>query len=150
MSSKRSRKKSKYQKKVPTISQTHNISQKNVTIYIILYYFWNAWKKKRFYIDSDVFLADSVDLADSWHFFLIVWFFFWQSLEFAPPPASAAATAARGGSRNCGEKRARKIWNRWWKQNLNIQNKVRNTQPNPHYSAKNNVTIHVIVPFMPK
>ena len=28
-------KKSKYQKKVPTISQIHNISQKNVTIYII-------------------------------------------------------------------------------------------------------------------
>ena len=32
---KRSRKKSKYQKKVPTISQMHNISQKNVSIYII-------------------------------------------------------------------------------------------------------------------
>ena len=34
-------KKSKYQKKVPTISQIHNISQKNVTIYIIfLLFFW--------------------------------------------------------------------------------------------------------------
>ena len=32
-------KKSKYQKKVPTISQIHNISQKNVTIYIIFDFF---------------------------------------------------------------------------------------------------------------
>ena len=30
------------------------------------------------------------------------------------------------------------------------QNKVRNTQPNPHYSAKNNVAIRMIYTFMPK
>ena len=38
LSSKRFRKKTKYQKKVPTISQIHNISQKNVTIYIIFFF----------------------------------------------------------------------------------------------------------------
>ena len=36
------------------------------------------------------------------------------------------------------------------KKNQNIRNKVPTTQPNPQYSAKNNVTINVIAPFMPK
>ena len=36
------------------------------------------------------------------------------------------------------------------KQNQNTQKKVPTTQPNPQYSAKNNVSIHMIEAFMPK
>ena len=35
------------------------------------------------------------------------------------------------------------------KQNQNTQKKVPTTQPNPQYSAKNNVSIHMIETFMP-
>ena len=35
------------------------------------------------------------------------------------------------------------------KQNQNTQKKVPTTQPNPQYSAKNNVTMHMIDTFMP-
>ena len=35
------------------------------------------------------------------------------------------------------------------KQNQNTQKKVPTTQPNPQYSAKNNVSIHMIEAFMP-
>ena len=41
------------------------------------------------------------------------------------------------------------IFKRLRKQNQNIQTKVPTTQPNPQYSAKNNVTIHMIYTFMP-
>ena len=41
------------------------------------------------------------------------------------------------------------IFKRLRKQNQNIQTKVPTTHPNPQYSAKNNVTIHMIHTFMP-
>ena len=37
-----------------------------------------------------------------------------------------------------------------WKQRQDTQQKSRDTQPNPRYSAKNNVGMRMIAPFMPK
>ena len=48
-----------------------------------------------------------------------------------------------------GDPRRPYVFRRLRKQNQNIQTKVPTTQPNPQYSAKNNVTIHMIYTFMP-
>ena len=65
-----------------------------------------------YYIDSDVFLADIVGLADSWHFFLIFGFL-------------SPTTTSGKFSRNV------KLLSR----------KTQATQQNRRYSAKNNVAI---------
>ena len=63
----------------------------------------------------------------------------------APTTAGAAATAARRTPRQTLKFVLRAIT----KQNQNTQKKMPTTQPNPQYSAKNNVTIHMIYTFMP-
>ena len=117
----------------------------------------------KYYIDSDVFLADIVDLADSWNFFLIFWFFFaigWKCyififfkvrLKICRGSSSAFGLLGSPGkfSSELLKKWKYNIFKRLRKQNQNIQTKVPTTQPNPQYSAKNNVTIHMIYTFMP-
>ena len=63
----------------------------------------------------------------------------------APTTAGAAATAARRTTRQTLKFVLRAIT----KQNQNTQKKMPTTQPNPQYSAKNNVSIHMIEAFMP-
>ena len=103
------------------------------------------WHKRRYHMYSDVIFGWVLWIwLSSWHFVSDILIFFGNRLKIcrvAPTPASTAATAARRASRQ--------IFKRLPKKNQNIRNKVPTTQPNPQYSAKNNVTIHVIVPFMP-
>ena len=105
-----------------------------------------------------------MDLADSWHFFLIFWFFSWslarRNLNFGGFGLRRAAAEAawkraaprpeplRGGGQN--PQSLSFVLRAITKQNQNTQKKVPTTQPNPQYSAKNNVSIHMIEAFMPK
>ena len=104
-----------------------------------------------------------MDLADSWHFFLIFWFFSWslarRNLNFGGFGLSRAAAEAaqkrvvprpellRGGGQN--PQSLSFVLRAITKKNQNTQKKVLTTQPNPQYSAKNNVTIHMIGTVMP-
>ena len=75
----------------------------------------------------------------SWHFFLNILIFFAIAWKFA------------GGSEEAeGRRRPPANFQAIAKQNQNTQKKVPTTQPNPQYSAKNNVSIHMIEAFMPK
>ena len=62
--------------------------------------------------------------------------------------AAAEAAQKRGGGQN--PQTLTFVLRAITKQNQNTQKKVPTTQPNPQYSAKNNVSIHMIETFMPK
>ena len=66
-------------------------------------------------------------------------------------PAADAGALYRGLRRYAAEARNRdfKIISPIVKKSQDTQQKVRDTQPNPRYSAKNNVAMHMIATFMP-
>ena len=103
---------------------------------------------KRYYTDSDVFLADSGDFADITDFVADILTFFSRRLGEIENHVWA----------HCRARRARQCAQTWFsispslrEKNVKIlSNEVRDTQQNPRYSAKNNVAIRMIATFMPK
>ena len=131
-------------------------------------------KNERFGINSSIICIVTLFLAEycgfGWvvgTFFWVFWFCFaiackkklklWWSRGHPAGPsdlrsglrsALRASSGLRGG--NGGPACLPANFQAIAKKNQNIRNKVPTTQPNPQYSAKNNVTIHVIALFMPK
>ena len=111
---------------------------------------------KCYYTDSIIFLADNVDLADISHFFadnmmfFVILFQIWKSGVWIP-------TGPRGGAEAGAEPLGPvgihtpdfQIWNKITKNIMLLSKEVRDTQPNPRYSAKNNDAIRMIASFMP-
>ena len=107
-----------------------------------------------YYTDSIIFLADNVDLADILRFFadnmmfFVIWFQIWKSGVGIP-------TGPRGGVEAGAEPRGPvgiptpdfQIWNQITKNIMLLSKEVRDTQPNPRYSAKNNDAIRMIASF---
>ena len=124
--------------------------------------------KERYYTDSDVFLADSVDFADSSDFRADSWTFFhdgWAALKIAcghtagPEGRSGGRSEARSAERRperspegpavCPDVIFNLAQISWKKVQL-LSKEVQATQQNSRYSAKNNVAIHMIATFMSK
>ena len=98
-------------------------------------------------------LAEYFALCSEYFDFVFAIGFYFFGAVFAVPPrrpeeARSADDGRSGG--NGGPACLPANFQAIAKKNQNIRNKVSTTQPIPQYSAKNNVTIHVIVPFMPK
>ena len=125
--------------------------------------------KRGYYTDSDVFLADSVNFADSSDFRADSWTFFsrWRGnienriwahrrargAERRPERGAKRRTEAGaeprgpGGVPRCDFQCCPVIA----KKNVQLlSTEVRATQQNSRYSAKNNVAIRMIATFMPK
>ena len=94
-------------------------------------------------------MVDIVGLADSWDFFSDILIFFgiaWRTkFQHSAGPKRWSGGRSHSGPAECLNLVVQAIL----KQNQNTQKKVPTTQPNPKYSAKNNVTMHMIDTFMP-
>ena len=113
-----------------------------------------GWHKRVYHMHSDVIFCWVLWIwLSSWNFCLIFWFYFRNRLKMLYFDFfRVRLKICRGSSSaqaNFKKKWKYNIFNRLRKQNQNIQTKVPTTQPNPQYSAKNNVTIHMIYTFMP-
>ena len=127
------------------------------------------WHKRLYHMYSDVIFGWILWFwLSSWHFYLSILILFRDRLENLPgdprrpffrecagPPLpllrpSSALRASSGlRSGNGGPACLPANFQAIAKKNQNIRNKVPTTQPNPQYSAKNNVTMHMIDTFMP-
>ena len=91
-------------------------------------------KKTKYYIDSDVFFSDIVDLTDSWDFFLIFWFFSEslgrQNLNIRLGPSGGA----EAGAEPLGPSRMFKFC-----RPSDSEKKSKYSEKSPNYSAKSTI-----------
>ena len=110
------------------------------------------WHKRVYHMYSDVIFGWILWIwLSSWNFCLNILILFSQSLENVIFSFFLKfAWKFAGGSEEAeGRRRPPANFQAIAKQNQNTQKKVPTTQPNAQYSAKNNVSIHVIDTFMP-
>ena len=108
----------------------------------------NLGHKRAYHMYSDVIFGWVLWIwLSSWHFFLSILILFCDCLQ----EKIETLVVPRAPRRALGTTKVPIFFlQAIAKQNQNTQKKVPTTQPNPQYSAKNNVTIHMIAPFMPK